>query len=151
MGSSITDERIPARLRDRISETEGGCWSWAGMKTWNGYGAIKTPRQKGQPRTDIRIHRLVYTELVGEIPSDLCLDHLCRNRLCCNPDHLELVTLAENTIRGRIARGGGRNKCARGHEFTSENTYNRRDGQRECRKCRNAAAKAFKARQKVEA
>jgi hypothetical protein len=73
--------------------------------------------------------------VVGEIPEGLELDHLCRNTLCVNPDHLEPVTHAENIQRGHAARGPVTH-CRRRHEMTAENSYfDGRTGKRYCRSC----------------
>jgi hypothetical protein len=76
-------------------------------------------------------HRFAYELLVGPIPAGLTLDHLCLNKACVRPDHLEPVSLTVN-IRRANAR---RTHCKRGHAFTPENTYLDKIGARQCRKC----------------
>lgn len=117
-------------------ETE--CIIWQGYKDRNGYA-----RSNGRV-----IHRVVYKEKVGELVPGLVIDHLCRNRACINPDHLEQVAQRENILRGIgfpaiLAR---MTHCANGHAFDEGNTY-RWKGLRHCRACnreikRKAAAKA---------
>lgn len=70
------------------------CWVWQGDLNRNGYGTF---RVKGRRKM---VHRVVYQHLIGPIPPGLILDHKCRNRACCNPFHLEPVTVQENTRRG---------------------------------------------------
>jgi hypothetical protein len=74
----------------------------------------------------VRAHRYAYEQLVGPIPEGLVLDHLCRNRLCINPLHLEPVTIGENIRRGAFDRAGkitgSKTHCANGHPFDEENT-----------------------------
>ena len=88
--------KFPQRLQDKIYiEPNSGCWLWLGSLS-NGYGQTSL-YQAG--KRDITLHRLAYELYKGEIPAGLEIDHLCRIRCCCNPDHLEAVTHLENQIR----------------------------------------------------
>lgn len=125
------DDRFWAKV---MPEPMSGCWLWAGALS-KGYGHFALT--KGDVRN---AHRLAYEELVGPIPAGLHLDHLCRNRACVNPDHLEPVTNRENTVRGAhpmvVPFHTGR--CVSGrHEMTEANTVTRDGGRRKCRACLN--------------
>lgn len=118
-------------LGRRTCVTMIGCWVWSGALT-DGYGRL---RRRGQM---MLAHRLAYEAFVGEVPEGLVLDHLCRNRACCNPDHVEPVTHAENLLHGigATATNAAKVTCHRGHPFTKANTYRRPGtGWRECRAC----------------
>jgi len=99
-------------------DAEGDCWSWLGARTQGGYGYAWVDAS----HKHVRAHRLAWELLVGPIPDGLVLDHLCRVRLCVNPDHLEPVTIGINSKRGFSPnivanRLGQLNPlCARGHE-----------------------------------
>lgn len=125
----------------RIGSMED-CWVWIGYKVNSGYGYFK---HKG---TMYPAHRVSYWIHKGKVPEGLCLDHLCRNKGCVNPEHLEAVTNKENVLRGVgiSAQNARKTHCARGHEFTPENTYNYKGNRsyRCCRKCnviRNSTTK----------
>lgn len=92
-------------LKSKTFINDNGCWVWNGGKA--GIKKIGNSQPYGQVTIGLkhfRTHRVMYQLLRGEILKGLVLDHLCRNTLCCNPDHLEQVTNAENVRRGVISR-----------------------------------------------
>lgn len=103
------------------SRPMGDCWIFNGSVTGGGYGVLSV-RRGGRP-VQVRAHRLSYELHVGEIPDGLTIDHVkargCSSRLCCNPDHLEVVTSGENNLRGGSpwARNAQKDRCIRGHAF----------------------------------
>lgn len=100
------------------------CWPWQGAVMKNGYGRFgKTTA-----------HRAAFVLRYGPVADHLVIDHLCRSRDCCNPDHLEAVTNRENAQRG--ARGRMVTTCKNGHAYTPANTVLRSDGRRACKECR---------------
>ena len=114
---------------------ENGCWNWP-VTDRNGYGRFLITNAAKLIRKMTYTHIVSYETYVGPVPEGLELDHLCRNRACCNPEHLEPVTRRENVHRGLV--GGRRDACRRGHLYTPENTYTFPDGRRNCRACRKA-------------
>lgn len=122
---------MKSRLLNRLSIGGWGqCWEWKGCKSV-GYGKISGYSKMHST------HRVAYTLWRGLIPDGCALDHLCRNRACANPAHLEIVTHRENILRGTgvTARNALKTHCKYGHEFTPDNTYARQDG-RECLTCK---------------
>lgn len=95
-----------------------GCWQWTAGKNSGGYGRFKRD-DKSEPA-----HRLMYEHCVGQIPETLDCDHLCRNRACVNPAHMEPVTRRENVLRGIgiASKNARKTHCKNGHEFTEANT-----------------------------
>lgn len=123
-----------------------GCWEWTGAIDHLGYGRFG----KGDHGT-VKAHRIAYMALLGEIPAGMELDHLCRNRRCVNPDHLEPVTHRENTYRGfGLAGKAVRNtECPSGHSFTAENTTTGPKGERRCRECNREYQRRHRERRKA--
>lgn len=121
---------------DRVDKNgPGGCWQWTGY-LHGGYG-----RYGRGPGTRLA-HRIIYEHLVGPVPKGLDLDHLCRNRGCVNPEHLEPVTHRENVMRGEgiAAQGARQTHCINGHEYTPENTdYQKNGTARRCKECHRIA------------
>lgn len=89
-------------------------------------------------------HRHAYATLVGPIPPKLTIDHLCRQRACVRPEHLEAVTRAVNNARSwsPSAVNAQKTACDSGHPFDEDNTFWRRDGRRDCRECMRLRARA---------
>lgn len=116
------EERFWAKV-----DKSGECWLWTGYIMPNGYGFWGY----GHPvATKTTSHRFAYELTNGPIPDGLHIDHLCRVRACCRPDHLEAVTQAENNHRTRGTH------CIRGHAMTDDNVYTGPRGEyRQCLSC----------------
>lgn len=127
-------EELKERLLNKIKQ-ENGCWIWTGTRRGN-YGAI---RVLGHVEST---HRMSYLVFTGPLEEGKHIDHLCRKGLCINPEHLELVTSRENTLRGIgvSAINAVKTHCKRGHPFDDANTIAHPKG-RNCRTCRNDAQK----------
>lgn len=128
---------LRTRLMKHVNVTDE-CWEWTGHRSRTGYGAIAMPRREG--KTNIaKAHRVSYELFVGPIPDGLVIDHLCRNRACVRPDHMEPVTAGVNALRGDTvtAANSAKTHCERGHPFDDANTI-RIGRTRRCRTCINA-------------
>lgn len=121
------------------------CWPWK-ASTKKGHGMVWAMRN-GE-RFVFMAHRVAYELLVGPIPDGLVLDHLCRNRGCCNPRHLEPVTNEQNILRGEWAPvlNAAKTHCVAGHEYSPGNTYVTSRGHRQCRACKARRQRELKAR-----
>lgn len=127
-------------------DATGDCWEWIGSHDARGYGLLWLDGRHQ------KAHRLVYAALVGDIPEQ-SLDHLCRNRTCVNPDHLEPVSLVVNTLRGygMAMRNARSRTCRQGHPFDTLRDHGTGRLARSCLTCTRAAKRAYKARQRVAA
>ena len=120
---------------------KGACWPWPGTRHSHGYGVARVDGVRTQA------HRFVYEQLVAPIPSTMTIDHLCRNKSCVNPDHLELVTRAENLRRAVAERTPQKRRlprCAHG----DQDVYVDPSGKRVCRICRRERTRLWRAERK---
>jgi hypothetical protein len=132
------------RIRGRTIVDSSGCWNWQGWTDKDGYGRI-TVRP---PNKHLRTHRATYEAVHGPIPTGLTIDHLCRNRRCCNPDHLEAVTFHEN-VRRR-PNNGLLSHCKYGHPMNGPNLrIVGRARERTCVECIRRRSREYKARKRA--
>ena len=122
---------VVPKILSKIEITKTGCWEWLKCLSKAGYGQIRT---NGKVQY---VHRIMFEAYHGMICPDMEIDHLCRNRKCCNPLHLEQVTRRTNQLRGMSPAGiqSRRTHCKRGHEKIPENMWYRKNGKRCCRLC----------------
>lgn len=138
VGKAPRSMPIDQRLLRRRSFDENGCWLWTGRVDGQEYGQI------GVGGKSYGVHRLSYLTFVGPIPGDLTVDHLCFVPRCFNPEHLRLLSRSENSANTRRTFA---THCARGHEFTNDNTLRRGPlgSARACKTCRRERIAARKA------
>lgn len=133
--------RLPEYIAVKIEiDEEAGCWNWTARFDRQGYGRIRYAQR------EFAAHRAVYEFLTGAIPDGLTIDHLCCNKACVNPDHLEPVDGPENTRRWAATI----THCHRGHEFSPENTY-RAGSRRSCRLCGRLRSAKYAERKRSKA
>jgi hypothetical protein len=133
----------------------GPCWLWTGCITQDtaahkgGYGRFWLYRP-AQPFKQIPAHRYAYEQLVGPIPPTLEPDHLCRNRACVNPGHIEPVTRRENVLRGSNpgAINAKKQYCNNGHLLAGDNVRMEGKNSRRCRACARASVLRWNERQR---
>ena len=142
---AVDPPALPARFIDKYLVSSSGCWEWQAFKNWGGYGMYWSDG------FNWKAHRYSYTILRGPVPDGLVIDHLCRNRACVNPDHLEVVTNEENIRRGdnysKGARERNKTHCPQGHPYDDNNTLVPKEGStkqgRKCRECSRERARRY--------
>lgn len=140
---SLDQQEIRVRFWDKIHfPFPSECWEWKAQIQPNGYGRFNIHR------IALYAHRVAYELAIGSIPDGLVLDHICRNRKCVRPSHLEPVTPKENLLRGErpfiIPYNSKKTHCKRGHVFNEKNTYYYANGSRICRVCGKLRARKYR-------
>lgn len=137
----MTKGKAEDRFWSKVEKTDD-CWLWKGATT-KGAGEYHYGSFHYQGKT-VRVHRFAYELLVGDIPEGLTIDHLCRETLCVNPEHLEAVTHRENVLRGigPSAQHSKKTHCPYGHPYNGDNLAYSPKRSRVCKECRRRTALA---------
>jgi hypothetical protein len=138
------DSRLPERFWGKVQVMPSGCWEWRGFISAKGYGVFNGRKLCNAQHA----HRVALIVFSGESLAGLETDHLCRNRRCVNPEHLEAVTRYENQRRSPISMMNvmaSKTHCVNGHEFTPENTGHSYGGKarRVCIQCRRQKIREY--------
>ena len=139
---SRPNRTVEERFWEKVEVSDEGCWNWL-AHTADGYGVFWEHKRL------VKAHRFSYELHVGPIPNGLELDHLCRNRACVNPDHLEPVTHSVNVLRGiaplhRLSK----THCPHGHPYSGDNLYISPSNRRYCRTCTRERMRRIRAERK---
>ena len=129
------------RFSSKVLKIQGDCcWNWKGEKTWDGYARLWS--KNGH----LRAARMAFENFIGAIPNGHEIDHLCVNKGCVNPLHLEAVPHRINLLRGLSPAGinAAKTHCIHGHLFSAENTYLKPNGARNCKQCLNDSNKKYR-------
>jgi len=157
-GVDVVHDTRRRALQAKIEAQPSGCWIWTGVINRYGYGVHARSRER------MAAHRYAYLLLVGPIPTDGHIDHVCHTRVrdqctdparcmhrrCVNPAHLQVVENRTNVIEGNSPAGLNARKrhCDSGHEFSPANTRISPQGHRVCKECKRIANALWRARRK---
>lgn len=147
MSELVISDKAWTRFWAKVDKTET-CWLWTAGKNPDGYGRFWI-----EPRL-VYPHRLMAEVTYGPIPAGRVVDHLCRVPACVRPDHLEIVSMLDNTLRGDLiettrAYQAAKTHCPQNHPYAGDNLYVHPRGQRVCRECTRASKIRYRARKRA--
>lgn len=125
-----------------VKVLHNGCWEWTGVLNHHGYGTLKVVGFSTRLS-----HRIMYDYFYDDLDPNLTIDHLCRNRACVNPIHLQQVTMQENQKRGLVNQYKYATHCISGHSFSGDNLTIQNTGQRMCKICHRISNKKYREKQ----
>ena len=136
----MIDQLLPHRFTNKVFYPGNGCWEWKSTKDENGYGRFKIDSKT------IHAHKYSYESFFGLMSISMESDHLCLNKSCVNPDHIEAVTHAENTKRAFPQKA----ICINGHIIDYSNTIQRSKGNSICKLCLHKSQAAYDKRRRAK-
>lgn len=122
------------RILGKLARNEQGCWEWQGSLDTHGYAQTRIGSSLDGSRRMVLVHRWVHERLVGPIPDDLVVDHLCENRKCANPGHFNITTSVLNAARQDYSKRRRKTHCKHGHDL-SDAWVGSNGRRRYCRQC----------------
>lgn len=128
------------------------CWNWLGGKDTKGYGTFFFESENTYKRYK-KAHLISYILTKGPIPNGMLIDHLCKNKSCVNPDHLEAVTSRENSLRATntiASINASKTHCPVGHPLDGDNLIISKNGHNGARRCKTCKNEKERARQKLK-
>lgn len=127
----MSESQYIGRFLKKVQVLDNGCWQWIAAISYVGYGVFSI-RHKC-----VYAHRCIYEYYYNKLDPKLQIHHMCRNRRCCNPLHLKLITQKENLLKGNgvSAINARKTHCIHGHPYTKKNTWFNKKNGRVCRAC----------------
>ena len=141
------------RFWQKVQFTHDGCWFWLGSPDKDGYGRFHLGSRTDKSRHAVFAHRFAYEFLVGSIPNNMTIDHICRTHNCVNPSHLRILSAVENAMAGDSIQAQNKRKthCKRGHPLSGrflQIVHRGNHVERHCRECKRLWMADYRAKKR---